>query len=317
MEDENNTPEGQQQNSSNTFPGASPERAQQAYNAGKSVKNLNKNAKNVANKAKNAAKKTKKVVEDTVQAARAAYAAAQAALAAAQAAFAGAAAALGLTTWELILVIIVIIIILAVAVAILKKIGVLGLSTSSLQLNQSGPIRASLGDKIDYLITVSYPGTAKEIIITDQIPDGTQYINAPQANFDPLTNTVTWKISTDSGSLVSNINQTLPLTLSVTKNNNYVTNIPKGKVIGEVTGGNDSIDPNQIIPTLFQEIPTKIPGENDSPNSNTMVTPTIYQKTSTDTPPPPYDTNIVSNCVVTKIGDPEVIPSLPPECTSF
>lgn len=305
MEPENNTPEEQEQSSSNTYPGQwSSDKAQKLYNitqTPKKIKNLKKAGKKMAKNTGKMAKRTIKTARNTIQAARAAYAAAQAAYAAASAA----AAALGIG-WEVIIIIIIVVLI----IFLLKEVGVLGLSTySNPQLASSGPVFAKIGDKLDYTISVNYPGTAEKIIITDQIPEGTEYVNAPQATYNPTTNTVTWNIAKTTGSAsgsLNNINTTLSLTLLATKDNNYIVNTLKGIILGGVLGINDSSISNEsITPTLFQATPTEV------------VTPTLFQKVPSNTVAPTSNANVIKSCVVTKIGEPAVIPSLPPECTSF
>ena len=291
MEPENNTPEEQAQNqsSSNTYPGQwSNDKAQKLYNvsqAPKKIKNLKKGAKKTA---KYAGKIARGSVQ-AVQKARQAYAAAQAL-------YVAAGAVVSLLGWEIIIIILIIVII----IFILDQVGVLGINTySNQQLTASGPIFAKIGDKLDYTITVNYPRSAQNIIISDQIPDGTQYINAPQGKYDFKTNTVTWNLTATT----SSASATLSLTLLATKDNDYIVNLVKGIIQGGVLGINDSKLHTQLSPTIYPL----------SPNS----TPIVFQLAPTSIPVSPQDANIIKSCVVTKIGEPEVIPSLPPECTDF
>lgn len=202
-------------------------------------------------------------------------------------------------------IIIIIIIIIIVIVFLIVLLGSGSSSSTTLGLTQSGPIQAKIGDKLDYAITVNYPNTAQDIIIAEQIPDGTQYINAPQATYDPASNTVTWSIAaisgSASGSLISNVNTTLSLTLLATKDNIYIINIPKGKIINEVLGESDS-----QLSTFKSQLSTY------------NATPTVFQLVPTNlhTPTPP-DNSAINNCIITKIGSPIISPSLPPECANF
>lgn len=311
--------DGTEDNDSNPYPGRDEDRANTAYNL-PDVKGLGKGAKNVAKSAGKIARGIGPAAQKARAAAQAAYAAAQAAAriaaqAAAQAAASTAAAATGISVgWLLIIVVIIIIIIVILG----KTMGVLGTSTySNQQLTASGPIFAKIGDKLDYTIALDYPGTAGNIIITDQIPAGTEYVNAPQATYNPATNTVTWNMPATTSA-------TLSLTLLATKDNNYIVNILKGTTPNVILGVNDSSISNEsITPTPFQTAPNEVLKENNSQLStlnfqlSTPVTPTIFQLAPTNIPISPQDTNVIKSCVVTKVGEPAIIPSLPPECTSF
>lgn len=207
---------------------------------------------------------------------------------------------------------------------VLHLVGVLGANTSSnQQLTASGPVFAKIGDKLNYTITVNYPGATKDIIITDKIPEGTKFVDAPQGTYDYKTNTVTWNLSSISSSASATINKTLSLTVLVTKDNDYIINTPKGSIPGGVLGESDSM----VTPTLFQTAPNEVLEENNSQpltprslggmGSTPNATPTIFQSAPTNIPVSPQDTNVIKSCVVTKIGEPVVTPSLPPECTTF
>jgi uncharacterized repeat protein (TIGR01451 family) len=208
-----------------------------------------------------------------------------AAQAAAQFAAATAASVTGISVGWLVVIVIIIIVLVFF---LLKDPSVLGINTYSNQpIASSGPVFAKIGDKLDYTITLDYPAATKNIIVTDQIPQGTEYIDSPQATYNAATNTVTWNMPASSASA------TLSLTLLATKDNNYIINILKGTM------------PNGVL------------GINDSSISNESLTPTLFQKAPTNIQPTPSDANIIKSCVVTKVGEPAVIPSLPPECTEF
>lgn len=304
-EPENNAPEDPGQSSSNTYPGQwSNDKAQKLYNLSQTpqkIKNFKKRTKKLKGAAKKIATNTARTVKNTAQAARTAYAAAQATYAITSI----------IASLISLKVIIIIIIVIVIIFGLLKTLDVLGLNTSSnQQITVSGPIWAKIGDKLDYAITVNYPGTAQDIIITDQIPAGTEYVNAPNATYNPTTNTVTWNITpstaSTSGSLDDSTNTTLSLTLLATKDNDYIVNLVKGIIQGGVLGINDSKLHTQLSPTTYSLSP-------NTPNT----TPTVFQLAPTNIPISPQDTNAIKSCVVTKVGEPEVIPSLPPECTTF
>lgn len=313
----------------NTYPGIDPTKSEIANNANKAysvyktperVRNLKKNIKGAKKLGGKAAKMGKAAVR-TAQKARQAYAAAQAMY------VAGAAIVATSEIWVPILIIFAIIVLF-----ILVFFGGSSSSSSSTQITSSGPVFAKIGDKLNYTIAINYPSAAKNIIITDKIPAGTEYVSAPNASYDPTTNTVTWNLAAITNSTPgfpsADINTTLSLTLLATKDNNYIINTLKGTILGGVLGQSDSLPAKDrpmsrarivqkgewqdlagqlstftVTPTLFQTIPN--------------TTPTIFQLAPTNIPVPPRDTNVIKSCVVTKVGDPAVIPSLPPECTSF
>ncbi len=278
--------------SSNTYPGQwSNDKAQKLYNLSqtpKKIRNLEKGMKNAGKIAKNAGK----MARSGVQAARAAYAAAQATYATVS------------TIASLISVKVIIIILIIFLIIVMFKIftGDNSSNLSNTQLESSGPIFAKIGDRLDYTITINYHGTAGNIIITDQIPNGTKYVNAPQATYDPVSNTVTWNIAAITASALNNINTTLSLTLLATKDNDYIINVLKGKMLGEVR---------------YNLVPDEVLGESVSQVFDKSITPTIFQIAPANTPVSPQDANIIKTCVVTKVGEPVTIPPLPPECTDF
>ncbi|MBU4017020.1 DUF11 domain-containing protein [Patescibacteria group bacterium] len=296
---ENSEPSSGYSGQDPTFANRLADKTKQAYKApGK----LKKSAKGLKKGAKKLATKGVKTAQKTIRAARAAYAAAQAAY------------AIGSTIASLVSlkVLIIIIFIIIIIVLLITLFGGNLNTSATAQLTASGPIFAKIGDRLDYTITVNYPGAAEDIIITDQIPDGTEYVNAPQATYDPVSNTVTWNIAA-----INNTNTTLSLTLLATKDNNYIINTLKGKVLGkigynpipdEVLGeSNSQVFDKSVTPTVFQKI---IP-------EKSIITPVIFQTSPANTQSILPETNIIKSCVVTKVGEPEVIPSLPPECTDF
>lgn len=309
--------------SSTGYPGQDPDFGKRiGHNAvqdGKNAYNTARSASSVARKSSSAARAaiaTAQTASSMAQAAAQMMAQAAARAAAwftAQAAATAIGAIFGVSAGTVILIVIVI----AVLIIALKTIGILGVSTISMQITQSGPIQANVGDKIDYIISVNYPDTTQDIIITNQIPQGAKYFYAPQASYDAANNTVTWNINTQtaskSTSLDGNINTTLSLTLLATKDNGYIINIPKGKLPNKTLGeSNSPSSPILVTPTIFQTTTSQIFNEGDYMRANKEVTPTLFQN-ATMQPPPDYE-SIISSCFVTKIGNPVIGLSLPPEC---
>lgn len=115
-----------------------------------------------------------------------------------------------------------------------------GTDTSFLTLAKTGPSQANNGDLLNYQITVNYPSTADDIIITDTIPVGTEYVSSdPVAVFDLATNTASWSAKTFPGATIpiSNLSTTLTLTLLATKDNSTLINVAEGTVVGGTSGG--------------------------------------------------------------------------------
>lgn len=75
-----------------------------------------------------------------------------------------------------------------------------------LSITKSAPTNVKNGEDIPYTITVSYPGTASDIIVTDPLPEGTTFVSATgKFTCEPspcgdTTRTVTWYASAQSSS---------------------------------------------------------------------------------------------------------------------
>lgn len=275
------------------YPGRSEERANTAYNLQpptmENLANKYRNAKNTS-KAGKKLYNTAKNARATIQAAQTAYMTAQATIAAAGAIIGG------ISAGTIIIIFIAVIII----IALLKTLNILGINTSRVEIAQTGPVQAKIFDQLNYTITVNYPNSEQNIIVFNQVPDGTKFISAPKGTYDYKTNTITWNLSTttsSASSLTDNISTTLSLSLLATKDNNYIINIPKGKIINPVLGEKDS---QLLSPQNANRI-------------NSITTPTIFQNNPAGAQFP-QDINFVSNCVITKIGEPAITPSLPQEC---
>jgi len=107
-----------------------------------------------------------------------------------------------------------------------------------LTLTKTGPNQAVNGQTLDYQINVAYPGSAQDIIVTDPIPIGTDFVSAvPSAIFDPTTRTATWDLKNivplQSG-LMTNVSTTLAITLKSTADTKWLVNQAQGTVFGEV-----------------------------------------------------------------------------------
>lgn len=305
---ENGTPEEQEQASSGTniSSGSVIKKAQQTRKASGQFK---KGAKKYAKKGARTAQKSVQATRVAAQVAR-------------QFAIRVASSIIGLLGAKVI----IFLIICAILVIILNQLGILGASTSSnQQITVSGPIFAKIGDKLDYVITINHPGATQNIVITNQIPDGAEYLYAPEGLFNPVTNTVTWnlaeviKSNPSSTSAANNTSSIFSLTLLATKDNNYIVNTLKGKIQEKVFGLNDSLPIETPMktdqPSAIQLPPIAYPLTPKFTNPNS--TPTIFQPTPTNTFISPQEENIIKACVVTKVGEPVAIPPLPLECTEF
>ncbi len=105
---------------------------------------------------------------------------------------------------------------------------------TKLTITKSGPTTAGINDELPYQITVTYPNQAVDIVVTDRIPDGTDYIDSsPSANFDSATRTATWNLKdyqTPPGAILSNTNTTLSIRLRASANDLVIVNQAEGTV---------------------------------------------------------------------------------------
>lgn len=111
-----------------------------------------------------------------------------------------------------------------------------------LTISKTGPSSAQAGEELSYQINVAYPGSAEDIIITDQIPENADYVDsAPPAKYDDATRTATWNLkdySASPGGALSNVNQALSIKLRARENDSYVINQATGTVVAAPPGGN-------------------------------------------------------------------------------
>ncbi|HVF69112.1 MAG TPA: hypothetical protein VNA13_00960, partial [Xanthomonadales bacterium] len=113
-----------------------------------------------------------------------------------------------------------------------------------LTITKSGPTTASLNEELPYQIAISYPGQAVDIVITDKIPVGTDYIDSsPPAKFDPATRIATWNLKdhqASPGAILSTVSTTLSIRLRATANDLIVVNQAEGTVtpyVAPIGGG--------------------------------------------------------------------------------
>lgn len=115
-------------------------------------------------------------------------------------------------------------------------------TTDPLQVTKQGPTQGTKGQTLNYIINVSYPGTATSLIISDPLPNGTTYVSS-SPNGTLNGNVLTWD-SKDYPSFLKNavIDVTVSFTLLATEDNNYAINyataaLTGGSVTGAVTNG--------------------------------------------------------------------------------
>lgn len=153
----------------------------------------------------------------------------------------------------LLIVLIVVGILILIIIIIVMMAGAGGASqnqTSDLKITKAGPTEAQIGDELLYQITVIYPKQATDIVITDNIPDGTEYISSDQkttcdnGECNTTSKVVTWNLKdilpVQNGA-ISNANTILVLKLRATANNSFLVNRAEGTVTPYVprpdTGG--------------------------------------------------------------------------------
>lgn len=147
-------------------------------------------------------------------------------------------------------IIFLILIVINILMAILGGHPEAGVAGSQLVIAVTGPDQAKNGDELPYQINVAYGGTAQDIIITNKIPEGTDYVSSvPNATYDVATRTASWSMKaaiTPAGAGVSNLNTNLTITLRSTRDNITLINMVQGAVIGGVAAGTDpnAADPN-------------------------------------------------------------------------
>lgn len=150
--------------------------------------------------------------------------------------------ALATVSWPVWAVIGGILLIIVVFVTVMGPGGTDPNALTKLTLTMTGPTEAVTGAELDYQINVGYPGTAQDILITDNIPLGTEFISSGQkATCDNgicnnASKTITWSLRENvilQNSLLSNVSSILSLKLKATANNSFLINQAEGTVMGE------------------------------------------------------------------------------------
>ncbi len=133
-----------------------------------------------------------------------------------------------------------------------------------LTITKSGPTTANINDELPYQITVSYPAQAVDIVITDRIPEGTEYVDSsPSAKFDPATKIATWNLKdyqNPPGTILNNINATLSIKLRAIADDLVLVNQAEGNVTpfippptsggGPINGDIAKLLPNPLPPDV-------------------------------------------------------------------
>lgn len=133
-----------------------------------------------------------------------------------------------------------------------------------LTITKSGPTEAQINEELPYQINVSYPAQAIDIVVTDRIPEGTEYIDSsPSAKFDPATKTATWNLKdhqASPGAILSDVNITLAIRLRAIADSLLLVNQAEGTVTpftppgggggGPVTGDIAKLLPNPLPPDV-------------------------------------------------------------------
>ncbi len=159
-----------------------------------------------------------------------------------------------------------------------------------LTLTKSGPTEAKSGDVLTYQISVAYPGTAQDIVVTDQIPEGTEFINDqnPNFKFDPNTKTAIWNLkdpTASSEAILNNVNASAELKLRATANNLFVVNRVTGNVIGagiQPPGGGGPVtgDIAKLLPDPIPPDAEGIQGEKTAALDAVLANKTVYEAVS-------------------------------------
>ncbi|HSX08821.1 MAG TPA: hypothetical protein VLF93_01585 [Candidatus Saccharimonadales bacterium] len=102
-----------------------------------------------------------------------------------------------------------------------------------LTITKTGPTSAKKGDTLDYTIDVEFAGSAQNMVVTDPLPDGTEYVGSdPKA--DNKNQTITWDAKALKLTLGDPISQTFQLTLKATKDNVHIINFATVSITGGV-----------------------------------------------------------------------------------
>ena len=110
-----------------------------------------------------------------------------------------------------------------------------GTQENPLKVMKTGPTQAKLNDILVYNITVTYPGSADDVSISDPLPQGTTYVSSNPSG--TLTGTtVTWDAKTLNLPLTNPISIAVTLTLKATQDNLKIGNVASATVTGGTAG---------------------------------------------------------------------------------
>jgi hypothetical protein len=114
-----------------------------------------------------------------------------------------------------------------------------------LTLSKTGPAATANAGNYDYTITYAFPLPAQDLVITDKLPQGVDYVSSPakKINYDTATKTITWKLSEnqppDNGNVYNSINGSFTFTVHTTLKDTTVFNLgAEGTIIGATAGNN-------------------------------------------------------------------------------
>jgi len=119
-----------------------------------------------------------------------------------------------------------------------------------LQITKSGPAQVANNSQINYSITVTYPGSADNIIIIDPLPGGTTYVSSsPKGTFDKQANTITWDAQKLKLPLDNPISITVTFVVKAEKKDFYAINQATTNVIGGTAGNGGGSNGANIPPS--------------------------------------------------------------------
>ena len=131
------------------------------------------------------------------------------------------------------IVFIIIVIVIIVSIFGGKKGTEQQTTASPLTLQKTGPATAAMGQELTYTITAKYAGRAQDVVITDPLPVGTDYVSStPPGVYDIVQRKVTWTASQLYVPLTNPISMPVTLVLRSTQDNLNVINKATATVIG-------------------------------------------------------------------------------------
>jgi hypothetical protein len=112
-------------------------------------------------------------------------------------------------------------------------------NAAKLTITKSGPTEAISGAELEYRIAVAYPAQAKDIMITDRLPEGTEFISTDQkatcdnGECNSSSRVVTWNLKDFiplENDRLNNVNTVIILMLRATADNAFLVNIAEGSL---------------------------------------------------------------------------------------